>query len=630
MTLHAHTTQRFRKAITPAHHWQRRNDRVRVVARRHQKAVAAKFVEALNKIADAATHLHGHTRDMSHAQVMKDGPPDEPRDEHGRWTEGGSSLPMDEVSRMGRAKEQGFDTSTKYYHGSSASFSEFKSSTDESGAGAGVYITADPQVASSYTNHAEGAQVYPLLVRGKLATQDDLRANGIGVLSPVGADRDKLKGLGFTGIQFSNVGLVWDPKDIRSVHAGFDPAAIDSSHLLKAQVMKEFDPDQPRDDQGRWVYGGAALTHLSDAAAKNEYKSSGGFELGNSQGHIGVYENHRRANSRGAARGKGTSTKYTHLPLGGKAGGGKSITHDTALAMVTEHGIKENSGRTWTDITGGFKKATNPGALEVHVTTPTPNEIQVLLRPAMEAVAAAAAEVAQETASEIAAKLGPTAAENFMAQWQDYMTGQIKAITDEVQASVQQIVSAGANAGLGPGTTARDIRDLIGLTERQQGYVDSYRTALENLDSNALTRALRNTRNDNAVQEAIDLDRALSADRIDSMVARYATTWRNYRADMIARTELITANNAGARAGIDEAINSGLFGRGEMRRYWLVAMDEDTCPICLSIPELNPEGVGMDEDFDSDDGPVFAPTVHPNCRCSIAYRAVLAQDEPSK
>lgn len=41
------------------------------------------------------------------------------------------------------------------------------------------------------------------------------------------------------------------------------------------------------------------------------------------------------------------------------------------------------------------------------------------------------------------------------------------------------------------------------------------------------------------------------------------------------------------------------------------------CPICLSIIDNNPDGVGLDEEFDSDDGPIDAPPGHPNCRCSI-------------
>lgn len=42
------------------------------------------------------------------------------------------------------------------------------------------------------------------------------------------------------------------------------------------------------------------------------------------------------------------------------------------------------------------------------------------------------------------------------------------------------------------------------------------------------------------------------------------------------------------------------------------------CEICLSIPDMNPDGVGVDEPFESIDGPMDdPPDPHPACRCSV-------------
>lgn len=267
-------------------------------------------------------------------------------------------------------------------------------------------------------------------------------------------------------------------------------------------------------------------------------------------------------------------------------------------------------------------KVINQGGLQLHVTVPTPLEIQAELKTVFDALSGAAEEVMRATIRKAQTDIADAAArEIFIQEWQTYMTGRIQQISAEVQQAVQQVAADSAHAGLSPYQTSRDIRDLIGLTDTQQGYVDSYRVSLENRTDSALNRALRNTQNDEIIQEAIDLNQTLSDEKIDQLVSRYAETWRNYRAEMIARTELIAANNAGARSAMDALIDNGDFIRDETRRFWLVALDEDTCPICLSIPELNPDGVGMDEDFDSDDGPVFEPTVHPNCRCSVTYRS---------
>lgn len=510
--LHAHTTQRFRKAITPAKHWQKRDDPVRVLARKHQKAVARALMDAFDKIAALAVRPHGHVADMSHAQVMKEYDPNQPRDTHGEWTTEG-----DTVTAFHGTKQKNLKSILKngLTLGNPHAFKGEEDRLYEGERGQSVYVASTEELARYYAFQNSTA---PAVLELRIP---------------------KSEFAGYTHDKF------------------FQPQPGSAAYTLK-----EIKPE--------WIVGGQYFPK-------------------------GMYSN-------------ATPIKVQ-----------KSDNHVTWWMVIDAP----------EDVEKATPLAGERGGLQVQITQPTSQEIQVLLKAAMDAVAAAGAEVAKETAAKVYGSLGSTAAEKFMAQWQDFMTDQIKEVTQEVQASIQQVVSAGAHAGLGPDVTARDIRDMIGLTSKQQSYVDSYRTALENLDSNALTRALRNTQNDERVSEAIESGDPLDPEVIDRYVQRYAESWRNYRTEMIARTELITANNAGARAGIDELIGNGIFGRTDMRRYWLVAMDEDTCPICLSIPELNPDGVGMDEDFDSDDGPVFAPTVHPNCRCSIAYRVVPQEDSLS-
>ena len=60
-----------------------------------------------------------------------------------------------------------------------------------------------------------------------------------------------------------------------------------------------------------------------------------------------------------------------------------------------------------------------------------------------------------------------------------------------------------------------------------------------------------------------------------------------------------------------------------VKRVWLIDLDDATCPICLSIIDNNPDGVGLSEDFESEDGPIDDPPVHPNCRCTVQYETNL-------
>ena len=77
-----------------------------------------------------------------------------------------------------------------------------------------------------------------------------------------------------------------------------------------------------------------------------------------------------------------------------------------------------------------------------------------------------------------------------------------------------------------------------------------------------------------------------------------------YRAQMISRTETITASNQG---NLEAYRQSGVVEK----KIFYCAIDERTCEECLSMHE---EEVGLDENFS---GGISAPSVHPNCRCTI-------------
>lgn len=89
----------------------------------------------------------------------------------GRAVKGAAkALPMDEASRLARAKRLGFGVDA--YHGSGRSFNAFDPAAQPTTAGGlrryGTFVSEDPSVASRYAtdfNPQQGAQVYPLKVR---------------------------------------------------------------------------------------------------------------------------------------------------------------------------------------------------------------------------------------------------------------------------------------------------------------------------------------------------------------------------------------------------------------------------------------------------------------------------------
>ena len=172
---------------------------------------------------------------------------------------GVSNLPMDEASRLARAREMGFDVDRPMYHGTSYSFPEFQVS--EAGMmGPGVYVTNLPSEADYYAkksaefrNFAEGrpdvgANVVPVVVRegnlfdldardmwkafGDPDSQEELvrRAREAGYIgargsSPYSGSGQKAEGI----VEYISM---FDPKDVRSRFAAFDPAMRESANLL--------------------------------------------------------------------------------------------------------------------------------------------------------------------------------------------------------------------------------------------------------------------------------------------------------------------------------------------------------------------------------------------------------------
>lgn len=194
----------------------------------------------------------------------------------------------------------------------------------------------------------------------------------------------------------------------------------------------------------------------------------------------------------------------------------------------------------------------------------------------------------------------------------------IAELEQDVRDAIDQIVLDGARLGLGPEEIMDDIRDMIGLTARQSQAAMNYRSMLESLDPGALQRQLRNFLEDDNVQAAIDAGQPLDGVMVDKLTNDYIDNYIDYRAETIAQTEATRAVSLGLQDSYQQAIDRGVFPSDAVRQHWKIDMDEVTCPICLSIPDMNPDGVAIDEAFDSIDGPQDAPPdPHPNCRCSI-------------
>lgn len=135
----------------------------------------------------------------------------------------------------------GFDTDNVLHHGTPSQnpILEMRPSSGENHAmGDGVYMTPDQRLADLYSR---GGTRMDLMVRGPLRDyfqagqrMRELSAEGHSWEDAMSLARQESKDGGYSGYQFANEVAVWDPRNIRSVNAAFDPAKADSANLLAA------------------------------------------------------------------------------------------------------------------------------------------------------------------------------------------------------------------------------------------------------------------------------------------------------------------------------------------------------------------------------------------------------------
>jgi len=189
---------------------------------------------------------------------------------------------------------------------------------------------------------------------------------------------------------------------------------------------------------------------------------------------------------------------------------------------------------------------------------------------------------------------------------------QIREITQESVEAVQAALLRGFEEGRPAVQIAREVRDSIGLTRSQSQAVANFRRELETgqlIGKTPSKRRLSATEQAQAgrfFREA-QAGRPVSRKQIDTITSRYHDSLLNRRAKNIARTETTRAFGEGQTALWDQAVERGLLDPSKTRRKWLVTRDERLREQHAAVPPLNPDGVRLDEPFNTPIGPVMAP-----------------------
>jgi len=153
-------------------------------------------------------------------------------------------------------------------------------------------------------------------------------------------------------------------------------------------------------------------------------------------------------------------------------------------------------------------------------------------------------------------------------------------LTEEARLNTQAVIQRGMIDGRNPRSIALDLvgridpltghrtGGVIGLNQRQEGWVANVRRDLENLDDRYFTRTLRDKRFDSVVRRAIESGKPLRASDVERLVGSYKTKALKYRAETVARTEVGQAMNRSSWEAVSQAVELGAARLQDVTKIW--------------------------------------------------------------
>ena len=512
--------------------------------------------------------------------------PNQPRDEDGRWTETDTLTKLDGFLIPSRSWML-----SAYFHGTA---SEALASIKEHGlvpAGgrggdawarengwyrfgdrtAAVYLAADSKTAKQYATYAVEANPgsAPVLLAIKVPSTAKSR---------IASDEFENQGYRFDGtIPPDWIRVIGADGSMRALGEGAEDVTLYAVLITKEEpvsfVGAEFDPNQPRDENGRWTDGSGAV--IVDKRVSPE-------------------------------EGKAFLSAVDALPDKVKRGLKSKIIQ--LVPSVEEFGHAHSAGEVFgaTGDAGILVKA-HPGAKTVLYHEIGHGETkQLARRPAfLEAFG-------RDTQKAHRGQLGYYASspeEAYAQSFAYHMGGDDENRTKFEKAFKNTHATLGAHLtkmgkasvrGLADGDLPSRYRLSKFAAEHAAELVQAPRR-VRTLIRNEVRKALRNGEGPEGI-----------ADRLDGLVAMEPG-----RIDTIARTEYAIART-GAR--LEEAAT--LYGDVEVVKGWVLG--DESCPRCIALAGME---VPIDEDFVADDGErVAGPPLHPNCDCDIEIREVAERE----
>jgi hypothetical protein len=190
-------------------------------------------------------------------------------------------------------------------------------------------------------------------------------------------------------------------------------------------------------------------------------------------------------------------------------------------------------------------------------------------------------------------------------------TTQVDALAEGLRATFRQHIQAGVEAGQGPRTIARGLREVVPLAPNQELAIRNYAHALrEGQRGKALGYRLRDKRFDATVRAG-----TLTPERIDRMVAAYRQKMVNYNALTHARTAALESHRVGQQLAWQQAAEAGAQAGVRFVKRWVHNSLRDPRPEHKAL-----DGTAVDVEALYPNGDAYPGQQDPwNCRCTEVY-----------
>lgn len=177
---------------------------------------------------------------------------------------------------------------------------------------------------------------------------------------------------------------------------------------------------------------------------------------------------------------------------------------------------------------------------------------------------------------------------------------------EELEDALEDVMRDGGRIALSQiGIAAADEKIVERVNQRALTWAKERAADLVNLGDDGDPLLLEATRSMLRATIASGIENNLSTKDIGELIEEnYA--FSEDRAQLIAATEITSANSMGALASYEEAAAEGV----SVKKSWLIL--EDACDICQENADAG--AIDLDEEFPSGD---MAPGAHPNCRCVL-------------